>query len=68
MRRLSYSAFFITFGVGIGKSCQYAAVGYLGAQMGSELASLVGLAPFIITLAALKARYPRYFTLQSRVS
>jgi hypothetical protein len=62
MRRICYTVLFVAVGVAVGKWCQYTAVDYLGSRLGFELASLVGLVPFLAILIMMKGRFPRYFT------
>ena len=45
--------------VSIGKLFQLAAVDQLGERLGFDLASTIGLAPFIVVLLILQSRYPR---------
>jgi hypothetical protein len=61
MGSVVYAVMFVVLGYTVGKVCQYCAVAYLGARLGFEYASLVGLTPFVVLLVLLKARYPRYF-------
>ena len=61
MRRVVYAVIFVVLGCAVGKMCQYCAVAYLGARLGFEYASLVGLTPFVVMLVLLRERYPRYF-------
>ena len=66
MRRIVHAILFVALGVVIGKWCQYTGVAYLAGTLGFEGASLIGLAPFVVALLLLKARYPRHFAFRQR--
>lgn len=68
MRRALYAIIFVTIGAGAGKCCQYIAINYLDDFVGFELASLIGLTPFVALLLVLKIKYPRYFAFRAGLS
>lgn len=55
--RLICTAMLVIAGIALGKSFQYSAVEYLGTRIGFDLASFVGLAPFIAILFVLDRQW-----------
>lgn len=58
--RFVHAALVVVLGFVIGKMCQYTAVEYLEDRLGFNIASMIGIAPFITLLVYLKVRHPRW--------
>lgn len=58
--RFVHAALVVVVGLAIGKMCQYTAIEYLEDRLGFNIASIIGIVPFITLLVYLKVRHPRW--------